>query len=227
MQTAVPVVQEIDPVRQGLPPGLHAAPVAHAVQVPLLHTSLVPQGVPGATLLPAAHVAVPVAHDVVPVTHGFPPGAQEAPWVHETQAPPLQTRFCPHDVPSGAFEPVSLHAIPASEHWIEPTLHEAVDGTQGDPFAHTWQDPALQYMFGPHPVPLGALPAAVHVATPVAHEMACAWHEPASLQSAPAPQDTHPPLSHTAPASHVVPFPAVPTGMHIGWPDDVHVTTPF
>jgi len=75
-------------------------------------------------------------------------------------------------------------------------------------------------------VPLGALPAGLHVATPVEQEMACAWHEPASLQSVPPAQATHPPLSQTAPASHATPFAAVPTGMHIDCPDEVHVTTP-
>jgi hypothetical protein len=76
-------------------------------------------------------------------------------------------------------------------------------------------------------VPLGALPAAVQAATPEAHEMAMAWHEPASLQSAPAPHAAHAPLSHTAPASHDTPLAVVPRGMHIACPDVVHVTTPF
>jgi hypothetical protein len=73
---------------------------------------------------------------------------------------------------------------------------------------------------------LGALPADVHVATPVEHEMAMAWQEPASLQSPPAAHAMHVPLSQTAPASHGTPSPALPTGMHVGCPDVEHVTTP-
>lgn len=144
VQTGAPVVHETDPVRQGLPPGLHAAPVEQAAHVPPLQTSLVPHGVPSATLPVAAHVAAPVEHDVVPAAHGFPPGAHDAPAVHATQAPLLQTMFCPHDVPSAAFVPVSLQAIPPSAHWIAPTLQAALIGTQGDPFVQTWQAPALQ-----------------------------------------------------------------------------------
>jgi hypothetical protein len=144
VQTGAPVVHETDPVRQGLPPGLHAAPVEQAAHVPPLQTSLVPHGVPFATLPVAAHVAVPVEHDVVPAAHGFPPGAHDAPAVHATQAPPLQTKFCPHDVPSAAFVPVSLQAIPPSAQRIVPTLQELVDGTQGEPSVHAAHVPPLQ-----------------------------------------------------------------------------------
>jgi len=145
VQTGAPVMHEIDPVRHWLPPGLHAAPVEHALQTPLLlHTWLVPHGVPAATLPVALHTALPVEQEVVPVPHGFPLGVHDAPAAHATQAPALHTMFCPHDVPSAAFVPVSLQAIPPSAHMIEPTLHGALDGTQGDPFAQAWQDPPLQ-----------------------------------------------------------------------------------
>jgi hypothetical protein len=144
VQTGEPVVHETDPVRQGLPPGLHAAPVAQAVHVPALQTSLVPHGVPGATLPVAVHVDTPVEHEVVPVAHRFPPGAHDAPAVHAMQAPPLHTRFCPHDVPSAALVPVSLQAMPPSAHWIEPTLHGLVDGTQGEPSVQARHAPPLQ-----------------------------------------------------------------------------------
>jgi hypothetical protein len=36
----------------------------------------------------------------------------------------------------------------------------------------------------------------------------------------------HVPLLQTAPASHAVPLPALPTGMHVGCPCVLHVTTP-
>ena len=57
--------------------------------------------------------------------------------------------------------------------------------------------------------------------------MAIARQDVAPLQSVPAAQGLHPPLSHTAPASHEVPLVAVPTGMQVPCPDEEHVSTPF
>jgi hypothetical protein len=81
-------------------------------------------------------------------------------------------------------------------------------------------------MSTPHALPLGALPAGTHVGAPVEHEMAIAWHEVAPLQSVPAAQGRQPPLSQTAPASHVEPLVAVPTGMQVPCPEEEHVRTP-
>jgi hypothetical protein len=132
------------PVRHGLPPGLHAAPVAHGLHVPLSHTSLVPQGVPLVTVPVGEHVCTPVEHDVEPVAHALPPGAHDTPAVHATHVPLLQTMFRPHDVPSGALLPVSSHEIPASEQVIEPVLHGAVVGAHAAPFVHGWHEPFSQ-----------------------------------------------------------------------------------
>jgi hypothetical protein len=83
-QTGDPVVHEIVPVRHGLLFGLHAAPVAHAVHCPPLHTMFVPHGVPSDTLPVALHTDAPVEHDVDPVLHALLGGVHETPAVHET-----------------------------------------------------------------------------------------------------------------------------------------------
>jgi len=46
VQTALPVVQTIVPVRQGLPVTVQLVPAAHGTHAPLLHTIPVPQLVP-------------------------------------------------------------------------------------------------------------------------------------------------------------------------------------
>ena len=65
VQTAVPVVQTSEPVRQGLV-GVHTVPAAQATHAPLLQTMLVPHTVP----LPCAfwvsvHDWVPLAEQAV------------------------------------------------------------------------------------------------------------------------------------------------------------------
>jgi hypothetical protein len=114
------------------------------MQLPLLHTWFVPQGVPSDTFPLAAHVCVPVEHEVVPVAHGWPLGVHDAPAVHATHARLLHTWLVPQVVPLGACASVSTHAIPASEQMTLPTLHAAVDGTHGAPFVHGWQAPLSQ-----------------------------------------------------------------------------------
>jgi hypothetical protein len=103
VQTTEPVVHETDPVRHTLPPGLQAAPVAHALQAPALQTMFGPQDVPFGTVPVEAQAWAPVAHDVVPVEQGLAVGVHESPELHATHAPLLQTMFCPHAVPSAAF----------------------------------------------------------------------------------------------------------------------------
>jgi hypothetical protein len=44
------VLQSVVPVWQALPPGVHAAPVEHATQLPLSQTWFVPHGVPFDTM---------------------------------------------------------------------------------------------------------------------------------------------------------------------------------
>jgi hypothetical protein len=45
-QVEAPVLQEVKPFWQELPPGWHVVPAVHAEQVPLLQTRFVPQVTP-------------------------------------------------------------------------------------------------------------------------------------------------------------------------------------
>jgi hypothetical protein len=66
----------------------------------------------------------------------------------------LQTWFMPHDVPSVAFAPVSVHeSVPPAQEAV-PLWH-ALLGVQGAPAVHAWHAPPMQYMFIPHEVPFG------------------------------------------------------------------------
>jgi hypothetical protein len=69
MQTGVPVLHAVVPVRQALPGMEHDAPAVHAPQLPVaLQTMSLPQAVPAATLVPVSvQVDVPPVHDSVPV----------------------------------------------------------------------------------------------------------------------------------------------------------------
>ena len=64
LQTIVPVVQLVTPVKQGLGGFEHVWPAVHEPQLPLpSHTRLVPQLVPPILLLPSAQVIDPIAHE--------------------------------------------------------------------------------------------------------------------------------------------------------------------
>ena len=68
VHTGLPVVHDSVPLWQGLA-GTHAAPAVHVVQLPLVHTMLVPQLVPFGRLPDSAHTGEPVAQVVAPVLH--------------------------------------------------------------------------------------------------------------------------------------------------------------
>ena len=77
-----------------MPPGKHEALLVHATHVPLLQTSLVPQGEPLGRFVAVAALQtdVPVAHDVTLVLQALPPGVQLEPDVQLAQRPlPSQT----------------------------------------------------------------------------------------------------------------------------------------
>jgi len=64
LQTIVPVVQLVTPVKQGLGGFEHVWPAVHEPQLPLpSHTRLVPQLVPPGLLLPSAQVIAPVMQE--------------------------------------------------------------------------------------------------------------------------------------------------------------------
>jgi hypothetical protein len=102
VQVAVPVAQEVVPVRQTLPLGVQLVPAVQSVQVPPLHTLLVPHDVPSATFAELMHVELPDEQSVVPVRQTLPPGLHDAPAVQAPQLPLLHTWPEPHGVPPGA-----------------------------------------------------------------------------------------------------------------------------
>ena len=80
--TGSPVEQEMRPLWQGCPGGVHVMPARQVMQAPRrLHTRSVPQVVPGARVPARMQVAVPVAQVWVPMAQGsdrvqVEPGAQ-------------------------------------------------------------------------------------------------------------------------------------------------------
>ena len=205
VHTATPVEQSVVPVSHGLA-GVHAAFWVQAAHVPLSHTSLVPQVVPLAALVPVSvHTAVPVEQSVVPAWHGLA-GVQVAPCVHALHAPLLHTSLVPHDVPLAALVPVSVHTGTPVVHEVNPTWHGLV-GVQVDPPAHALHAPLSQTSLVPHTVPFGAcVPVSVHVGVlpeqsrvPVSHALAGVHGD----ESAHALQT---PFSHTSLVPHDAPF---------------------
>jgi hypothetical protein len=64
LQTIVPVLQLVTPVKQGFGLLVHDWPAVHEPQLPFpSHTRLVPQLVPPILLLPSAQVIPPFAHE--------------------------------------------------------------------------------------------------------------------------------------------------------------------
>jgi hypothetical protein len=62
-QAIAPLAQDVVPVWQTLPPGLHIWPAVHAVHAPLLQTMFVPHEVPLVAFTAPAHVNAPVEHE--------------------------------------------------------------------------------------------------------------------------------------------------------------------
>src|SRR6186713_296961 len=80
-----PVVHDVMPFLHGFA-GWQAWPAVHELQLPLMHTRLVPHGVPLATLVPASvHMGLPVVHDNVPLWQGLLAGAHAPPATHVAQ----------------------------------------------------------------------------------------------------------------------------------------------
>ena len=151
----------------------------------------------------SVQVEVPVAHEVIPTSHALV-GVHERLAVHATHTPALQTWFVPHEVPLGAALPVSVHVATPPLHDVDP-VWQRLAGTQDAPGEHALHEPLLQYMFVPHDVPFGSLPAAAHTLVPVLHVVVCFRHDPAGVQSVPVVQATHAPALQTSFVPQVVP----------------------
>lgn len=142
VHTAVPELQSIVFFWQE-PAAVQSVPGVQAMQVPLSQTSLEPQVVPLATLLPvSAQDDVPDAHEVAPVWQTFV-GVQEVPAVHVVQAPLSQTFPVPQVAPFVVLLPVSSHTGAPVVHDVEPVWHALV-GVQTAPGVQALQDPLSQ-----------------------------------------------------------------------------------
>lgn len=168
-QTEVPVTHEVAPVLQRFS-GWQLAPAVQGVHVPLLQTMFVPQVVPLTRFRFVSEHVIVGEQACVPAWHGFA-GVQVDPTVHDTQAPPLHTRFVPQEVPLATF--------PDSAQTGAPVLHVVVPVRQGLPetaqLAPTVQathaPAALQTMFVPQLVPAATrVPLSVQTPEPVVQE---------------------------------------------------------
>jgi hypothetical protein len=112
---------------------------------------------------------VPVEQFKDPAWHGLA-GRHGAPVVHSPQTPPEQTRFMPHDAPSGAFIDSTQTAAPVL-HAVFPRRHGLSIKVQLAPFAHAVHSPLeLHTLSGPHAVPgATAVPVSVQTGAPLVH----------------------------------------------------------
>jgi hypothetical protein len=218
LQTGVPVVHEVVPVTHGFV-GVHAAPVVHVIQLPLLQTSLVPHEVPLETLVPVSvQTDTPVVQEVVPVWHAFV-GVHAAFAVHALHEPLSQTSLVPHEVPLLALFPVSVHTDTPVEQEVVPVWH-GLAGVQVALLVHAPQVPLSQTSFVPHDVPLATLvPVSVHTGAPVEQEVVPVWHALVGVHDAPDEHAPQVPLSQNSPVPQEVPLVTfVPVSVHTGAP---------
>jgi hypothetical protein len=111
---------------------------------PATHTLPAPHDAPSDALARVSvQTDVPVLQLVAPTWHALV-GVHASPVVHEMHAPPLHTRFVPHDVPLDAFAPVSLHTAAPVAQLIAPVWQAFVDGVQVIPAVQAWQLPFAQ-----------------------------------------------------------------------------------
>jgi hypothetical protein len=93
------------------------------MQLPVLHTRLVPHAAPSASdVVVALHTGVPDEHAKVPVLHGLAVGVHELPAVQATHAPAEHTLPVAQALPFGALPATSQVEVPV-EHEVDPTLH--------------------------------------------------------------------------------------------------------
>jgi hypothetical protein len=146
--------------------GVQAPPGVHDTQAPPLHTWLLPQAVPFATLPVSAQTGTPVTHEFAPVLH-LVEGWQLAPGVHPPQTPLLQTMFVPHTAPLTRVRFVSAQVI-VGEQVCVPAWH-GFAGMQDSPAVHDTQLPELHTRFVPQEVPLATFADSAQTGAPVLH----------------------------------------------------------
>jgi hypothetical protein len=153
MQTAVPVLQEVMPLRHGWPDTAHACPAAQSTHMPDRQTRSVPHAWPSVTaVVVSVQVGVPPAQDCIPTRQGFA-GWQAAPFVQVTHSPFAQTRLVPQAVPAATLPASAQTGLPVAQA-ILPSLQGWPGRSQSVSTAHAMHVPVgEQTMPSPHGVP--------------------------------------------------------------------------
>jgi hypothetical protein len=90
VQIASPVLHDVVPIAQGLPPRTHGVLAVQALQAPSRQKPPAVHAVPLTTLPWTMHVGDPREHDLTPVWHALPSGMHDPPSGHAMHAPSLQ-----------------------------------------------------------------------------------------------------------------------------------------
>jgi hypothetical protein len=171
-QVWLPVAQEYVPFLQMFGLVVQEPPAVQATHVPeLLQTMLVPQLVPGASLLPSTQVMAPVEQEVIPFLQAFGLLVHACPAAHAVQVPePLQTMLVPQLTPGDLLLPSTQVMAPVEQEVI-PFLQAFGLVVHDCPVVHEVQVPEpLQTMLVPQLVPAAFAVPLTQVAVPVVHD---------------------------------------------------------
>src|SRR6185312_4308691 len=167
------------------------------MHIPALQTLLLPQEVPFARFWVVSEQAIDGTQVMVPAWQGFE-GAQAIPAVQEAQAPLLQTRLVPHEVPLAAL-PDSVQTGPPVSQVVTPVRQGLPETVQA---AFAWQavqvPVALQTLFVPQLAPAAtSVPLSLQTGVPVEQASVPWWQGFAGTQEAPVWQTAHCPSRQT------------------------------
>lgn len=183
------------------------------MQLPLLHTRLLPQPVPFGDWPDSLHWPAPAAHEIFPCRHAFPAtGEQAAPSSQAMQLPLLQTLFVPQDFPLGAA-PVSVHwDVPVAQ-VVLPSLQS--EGSQSAFGVQAVQAPLLQTCPVPQALPLAAFPVTLHCEVPLSQVVVPSLQGSVVAHATLGVQGTQAPFPQTMFLPQLVPFETLlPLSMH-------------
>jgi hypothetical protein len=152
----------------------------------------------------STHAAGVALQSTVPVWHVA--GAHAAP-AAQAQVPAVQTRYVPHEVPSGTVAPVSSQVCAPVAQEVAPTWQRFAGVHAWFAVHETHWPVASHTRFVPQLLPIATrVPWSTQVDAPVEHEVRPAWHGSAGVHAWFAVQETHaPPASHTRFVPQLVP----------------------
>ena len=125
--------------------------------------------------------------------------------MHDAQLPTRHTRFVPQGVPSGWFDPLSLHVDAPVVQVSVPVWQGLLMGVQAPPLVHPMHVPALQTWFVPQGVPLARFPDSTQRGEPVAQDVVPVLHALPGWQLEPAAQVTQVPALQTRSVPQLAP----------------------